>query len=188
MNRVFAELVNRLPAHGVGVRALVVGSDAVVRDTSGRVLGVAPHTAPLVRRLRRLRDEAALQLRADPDAVVVAHFALYAVPLLGLLRDRRRAFVFHFQGPWAQETYAEKVQGVTLFLKARVERAVYQRADACIVLSGAFGRILNESFGVPWGEDLHHSGRRRLRAVRGEGDARRVPGAARMGPPTGRSS
>ncbi|MEK6611363.1 MAG: asparagine synthase (glutamine-hydrolyzing) [Gemmatimonadota bacterium] len=150
LNRVFAELVNRLPAHGVGVRALVAGSDAVAHETGGRVVGIAPHTAPLVRRLRRLREEAALQLRADPDAVVVAHFALYAVPLLGLLRDRRRAFVFHFQGPWAQETYAEKVRGVTLFLKSRVERAVYQRADACIVLSGAFGRILNESFGVPW--------------------------------------
>jgi glycosyltransferase involved in cell wall biosynthesis len=35
-------------------------------------------------------------------------------------------------------------------LKTGVERAVYRRADACIVLSGAFGRILHDSFGVPW--------------------------------------
>lgn len=150
LNRVFSELVNRLPAHGVEVRALVAGSEAVAAGTGGRVVGVAAHTAPLARRLRRLRTEVAALLRADPDAIVVAHFALYAAPLLGLLRDRRRPFVFHFQGPWSQETYAEKVRGVTLLLKARLERAVYQRADACIVLSGAFGRILNESFGVPW--------------------------------------
>jgi glycosyltransferase involved in cell wall biosynthesis len=150
LNRVFSELVNRLPAHGVEVRALVAGSDAVAPDTGGRVIGVAPHTAPLPRRLRRLRDEAARQLRADPDLVVVAHFALYAAPLLGLLRDRRHPFVFHFHGPWSQETYAEKVRGVMPRLKAQVERRVYQRADACIVLSGAFGRILSESFDVPW--------------------------------------
>lgn len=154
LNRVFAELVTRLPAHGVRVRALVAGSEAVAPETGGRVVGAAPHTAPLVHRLRRLRDEAARQLRTDPDAIVVAHFALYAAPLLGLLRDRRHPFVFHFHGPWAQEAYAEKIRGAMPRLKAQVERRVYQRADACIALSGAFGRILNESFGVPW-EKIH---------------------------------
>jgi asparagine synthase (glutamine-hydrolysing) len=150
LNRVFAELVSRLPAHSVEVRGLVTGTDAVVRDTGGRVVGVAPHDAPLAHRLRRLRAEADKQLRADPDVILVAHFALYAAPLLGLLRDRRHPFVFHFHGPWAQETYAEKVRGAMPRLKAQVERRVYQRANACIVLSGAFGRVLNESFGVPW--------------------------------------
>ncbi len=150
LNRVFAELVARLPAQGVEVQGLVAGTEAVREQTGGRVVGVAPHTAPLWRRLRSLRTEAAVQLRADPGMMVVAHFALYAAPLLGLLRDRRHPFVFHFHGPWAQETVAEQIHGAVPRLKARVERAVYQRADACIVLSGAFGRILNESFGVPW--------------------------------------
>jgi glycosyltransferase involved in cell wall biosynthesis len=134
----------------VAVRALVAGTGAVAHETGGRVVGAGPHTAPLVRRLSSLRDEAARLMRADPDAIVVAHFALYAAPLLGLLRDRRHPFVFHFHGPWSQETYAEKVRGAMPRLKAQVERRVYQRANACIVLSGAFGRILNESFGVPW--------------------------------------
>jgi glycosyltransferase involved in cell wall biosynthesis len=106
--------------------------------------------ASLAHRLRRVRSEALALLKDDPEAVVVAHFALYAVPLLGLLRDRRRRFVFHFHGPWAQETAAEQVSGIVPTLKTGVERAVYRRADACIVLSGAFGRILHDSFGVPW--------------------------------------
>lgn len=152
LSRMFVELANRLPAQGVAVRGLVVGTDAVARETGGRIVAVASHTAPLVRRLRHLRNEAARLLRADPDAIVVAHFALYAAPLLGLLRDRRRAFVFHFHGPWSQETYAEKIRGAIPRLKAQVERLVYRRADACIVLSSAFGRILHESFGVPWGK------------------------------------
>ena len=112
--------------------------------------GAALNGAPLPQRLRRLRAEAKTLLREDPDAIVVGHFALYIAPLLGLLRDPRRRFVYHFQGPWGQETAAERVRGAGPRLKAMVERAVYQRANACIVLSSAFGRILHESFGVPW--------------------------------------
>lgn len=154
LNRVYLELVNRLPTQGVQVSGLVAGSEVVARESGGRVIGVAPSTAPLLRRLRHFRAAAIIQLAADPDIVVVAHFALYAAPLLGLLRNERRPFVVHFQGPWAQETFAEHVRGVMPRLKARVERAVYQRADACIVLSSAFGHILHDSFDVPW-EKIH---------------------------------
>ena len=153
LNRVFFELARYLPSVGVAVRGLVVGSPGVARDTDGRITGVAPKAAPLVTRLRAMRAAAAGLLRADPGAIAVGHFALYAAPLLDLL-GKARPFVFHFHGPWAQETYAEKVGGVMPRLKAAVERRVYARADACIVLSGAFGRLLNESFGVPW-EKIH---------------------------------
>jgi asparagine synthase (glutamine-hydrolysing) len=150
LNRVYYELVRHLPAVGVEVRGLVVGTERVLVESQGRVAGVVAHGAPLPQRLRRLRAEAATLLRDDPDAIVVGHFALYLAPLLGLLRDPRRRFVCHFQGPWGQEATAERAGGVVPRVKAIVERAVYQRANACIVLSGAFGRILHESFGVPW--------------------------------------
>ncbi len=153
LNRVYFELARHLPPMGVAVRGLVAGSAAVARDTDGRIVGVAPPTAPLTTRLRAMRGAAAALLHADPEAIVVGHFALYMAPVLGLL-EPDRPFVFHFQGPWAQETYAERVRGVLPMLKGWVERRVYQRANACIVLSGAFGRILNESFGVPW-EKIH---------------------------------
>ena len=154
LNRVFYELVRHLPACGVEVTGLVAGTDQVLVHSAGRVRGVALHTASLVHRFRQLRAEAATLMARDPDAVVVAHFALYAWPLLGLLRDRRRHFVVHFQGPWAQETAAERVHGLSTRLKSEVERAVYRRAEACIVLSSAFGRILHDSFGIPW-EKIH---------------------------------
>ncbi len=154
LNRVYFELVRHLPTVGVDVRGLVAGSDRVIAESGGRVLGVAPFRAALPQRLRRLRAEAIALVANDPDALVVAHFALYAVALLGILRDRRRRFVFHFHGPWAQETAAEHVHGLTTRIKADVERYVYQRADACIVLSSAFGRILHDAFGVPW-ERIH---------------------------------
>lgn len=150
LNRVYYELVRHLPAAGVGVRGLVVGTERVLVESKGRVEGVVAHSAPLPQRLRRLRAEAATLLREDADAIVVGHFALYMAPLLGLLRDPRRRFVCHFQGPWGQEATAERSHGVGPRIKSVVERAVYQRANACIVLSSAFGRILHESFGVPW--------------------------------------
>jgi asparagine synthase (glutamine-hydrolysing) len=154
LNRVYQELLRRLPENGVDTVGLVVGSDAVLAQSGGRVRGVVPHDASLPRRLRSIRHAARAELDNDPDAVVVAHFALYASPLLGLLRDRRRRFVYHFHGPWAQEAAAEHSRGLVPAFKAGIERAVYRRADACIVLSGAFGRVLHESFGVPW-EKIH---------------------------------
>ena len=150
LNRVYYELVRHLPAVGVEVRGLVVGTERVLAESQGRVEGVVAHGASLPQRLRRLRAEAMTLLREDPDAIVVGHFALYIAPLLGLLRDPHRRFVYHFQGPWGQEATAERIRGAGPRIKAMLERAVYRRANACIVLSGAFGRILHESFGVPW--------------------------------------
>lgn len=158
LNRGYYEIVSRLPAHGVETRGLVIGSSSVAVESQGRVVGVGARAMPLVRRLSLLREAAAAALRDDPDAVVVGHFALYALPLLPLLRDRRRTFVVHFHGPWAQESVAEasrhSLSHAKASLKHQVERAVYRRADACVVLSSAFGRILHESFGVPW-EKIH---------------------------------
>ncbi|MBI2407056.1 MAG: glycosyltransferase, partial [Gemmatimonadetes bacterium] len=154
LNRVYRELIRHLPSAGVDVRGLVIGSARVAEDSEGRVLGVSPRDAALPLRLARMRSEAKTLLDADPQAIVVSHFALYALPLLGLLRDRRRRFVVHFQGPWAQESLAERARDVTTRAKSEVERRVYQRADACIVLSRAFGRVLHETFDVSW-EKIH---------------------------------
>jgi len=154
LNRGYYEFVRRLPACGVAVRGIVLGSDAVARDSGGAIRGVAPVNAPLPLRLFRIWREATARLAEAPDSVVVGHFALYTAPLLGLLRAPGRIFVVHFHGPWAQETSAEGARGVVPWLKGLLERAVYRRADACIVLSRAFGQILHDSFDVPW-ERIH---------------------------------
>ncbi|HEX3517702.1 MAG TPA: glycosyltransferase family 4 protein [Solirubrobacteraceae bacterium] len=80
------------------------------------------------------------------------HFALYAAPLL-LLGHRRLPSVFHFHGPWAEEHVAAGDGSQARYAVRRgLERAVLRRADAHVVLSSAFRRVLIERYGVPpWG-------------------------------------
>ncbi|MCC7194546.1 MAG: asparagine synthase (glutamine-hydrolyzing) [Gemmatimonadaceae bacterium] len=147
LNRVYKELVDHLPAAGVGVRGLVAGSDAVARESLGIVRGIAPESRPLLGRLVALMREGRAMLRGDPACLAVIHFALYGLPLLPALRRRR--FVVHFQGPWGLEGRAERQSRLTVAVKTLSERVVYRRAASLIVLSHPFGRILEERFGVP---------------------------------------
>ncbi|MEA3248021.1 MAG: asparagine synthase (glutamine-hydrolyzing), partial [Gemmatimonadota bacterium] len=147
LNRVFGELAEHQPAAGVGVRGLVAGSEEVERESDGVVLGFAPHSRTLVARLAGLYRHGRMAMLSDPNRLLVTHFALYALPLLALMG--KRPFVVHFQGPWGLEGDAEGQPRIVTAAKTLVERAVYRRARAFIVLSSPFGRILEERFGVP---------------------------------------
>lgn len=144
---VFHELYRHLPAEGFATRGLVPGSDAVAATTAGRMRGFPVEGRGLAARARAIRAaQAASFAEARPDLVAV-HFALYALPLL----DRVRALplVIHFHGPWALEAAAEGAGPLAVRAKMAAERLVYRRADRLIVLSDAFGRILQERYGVP---------------------------------------
>jgi asparagine synthase (glutamine-hydrolysing) len=147
LNRVFRELVEHLPAAGVGVRGLVAGSDAVERESDGVVRGFAPHSRLLLARLVALYRDGRMAVLSDPSRLLVTHFALYTLPLLVVAG--RRPFVVHFQGPWGLEGDAEGQSRFVTAAKTLVERVVYRRATAFIVLSTPFARILEERFGVP---------------------------------------
>lgn len=108
----------------------------------------------VTRSLRRLvlvipRSFAAV-LRTRPDVVNV-HFALDGIgAVLGAAATHTRVVV-NFQGPWAAEAVATGVRGrsrIATRLRQAIERWVYRRADACIVLSTAFRDLLVESYGV----------------------------------------
>jgi len=109
----------------------------------------------VTRSLRRvalvLPSSFAAVLRTRPDVVNV-HFALDGIgAVLGAVVTRTRVVV-NFQGPWAAEAVATGVRGkwrVSTSVRRAIERWVYHRADACIVLSGAFRDLLIESYGVP---------------------------------------
>jgi glycosyltransferase involved in cell wall biosynthesis len=63
--------------------------------------------------------------------------------------------VVHFQGPWADESAASGEVRAATWAKRRLERAVYRRASAVIVLSSSFRRILVERYAVaPWHIDV----------------------------------
>ena len=99
LNRYFSQLVGALGELGVPIVGLVTG-DRQAHDELEWVEIVASPSASLFARLRAISG--GVHRHADTDIVDV-HFALTALPLLfGHLR--RRSFVVHFQGPWADES------------------------------------------------------------------------------------
>jgi glycosyltransferase involved in cell wall biosynthesis len=128
-------------------------------EASGVVLGPAADAPPSIdvvdgpdRPLpRRLLGFWRAARRAAHDAEVVdVHFALYAAAPLLLGPLRSRPTVCHFHGPWAEENVAAgDASGVRLTLRRTLERRVLRHADAHVVLSSAFRRVLVERYRVP---------------------------------------
>lgn len=147
LNRYYSELVEELPSVGVGVRGLVAGSDQVAARTGGAVQAFAPLQASLAKRLAGVRASARRAFDEWPEGLFVSHFALYAAPCLDL--QRGRPFVVHFQGPWSAESRLEGAGRLTTQAQYWTESQVYRRATRLIVLSRAFGRLLEERYRVP---------------------------------------
>lgn len=146
LERVFHELTHRLSAMGIGVQGLVAGDDRVAKESEGVVRGFAPVDAPMWRRLLACRSAARGLLDEHPGAMLVSHFAPYGLSLLGL---PARRLIVHFQGPWSGESRAEGHGILSFAVRRALEKRVYRRADACIVLSRAFRDLLHAEFGVP---------------------------------------
>lgn len=145
--RVYHNLMHHLPQVGVGVRGLVAGTQAVARQTDGRVEVFAAPDASLPVRWRQARQHALRLIAEERPALVASHFALYTAPFVRELGTV--PLVVHFHGPWAYESQVEGSGRLTTFLKARIERRVYRRAARCIVLSEAFRDVLHRTYGVP---------------------------------------
>jgi glycosyltransferase involved in cell wall biosynthesis len=143
LNRYYRSLLEELPeASGV-----VIGP---AEDAPASVSVVDDAQTPLP---RRLLDFLLAARRAGADAEVLdAHFALYALAPLLARPLRGRPLLFHFHGPWAQESVAAgDGSRPSLLLRTAIERSVLRRADAHVVLSSAFRRVLVERFRVrPW--------------------------------------
>jgi glycosyltransferase involved in cell wall biosynthesis len=147
LDRYFYELCPALAALDVRNTGLVAGSENVQRDSAGSVRAFAPVASSLLRRWGSVRRAVrSIQQGTDRPDLVATHFALYAYPVLHLIRGV--PLVIHFHGPWAAETRAEGAGGLASALKARVERAVYARGRQFIVLSNAFADILCRDYGV----------------------------------------
>jgi glycosyltransferase involved in cell wall biosynthesis len=97
----------------------------------------------------------AVRRRRAGCELIDAHFALYAAATLRTRRHRRLPTVFHFHGPWADESVASGDASRLRFVARRaLERRTLRRADAFVVLSAAFRRVLVERYRVPpW--DVH---------------------------------
>lgn len=125
-------------------RTVVVGP-ALAAPTGVRSVG-SP-TQPIVLRLA-LFAWAARQQAGHAD-LVDSHSCLYSFPCLLLPSLRRLPLVVHFHGPWAALGEAGGHQANwRLRVKRGIERAIYKRAAAIIVLSAAFRDIVVEQFGI----------------------------------------
>jgi glycosyltransferase involved in cell wall biosynthesis len=147
LNRMYAGLLDSLPGAGATVQGLVAGQPRGSEPVPAQLSFFERREAPTMRRLRACRRAVAESLAVGPVDVIAAHFALYALPVLDLLRPR--PLVFHFHGPWADESRAEGQGTLATVLKRRVEACVYRRADRFITLSAAFAQDLHDRFGVP---------------------------------------
>ena len=143
LNRYYRGLFEALPE----ARGVVVGPAA---DAPAALTAVASPAAALPRRL--LAYSRALRASLDESELIDLHFALYALlpQLAGTMRGHPR--VFHFHGPWAQENLAAGDRSrVRRALRHRLERHVMRRAQAHVVLSSAFKRVLVEGYRIsPW--------------------------------------
>lgn len=147
LNRMVYHLTRHLPGAGVRVTGLVTGADAVRADSGGAVRAFAPTAAPMPVRWWRARAAARQVLRTSDVDLAAVHFALYAQPWVGGL-SADVPVVFHFHGPWADESAVEGGGGASVRFKAWIERQVVRRSDAFIVLSRAFADVLQRVHGV----------------------------------------
>ena len=145
-NRYYYGSSRYLQEAGVDIQGLITGSERTAAITPQYVRVFAPTEAPLLKRWRGVR-ESAKQLKLAEYDLVVAHFALYAFPILDRLGDL--PLVFHFHGPWALESSAENQKAVKVGFKKTIEQLVYRRASSFIVLSQAFKDILHQQYNVP---------------------------------------
>jgi glycosyltransferase involved in cell wall biosynthesis len=164
LDRYFRALLEALPeATGVAI--------GPAEDAPESVTVIAREDSSLPRRV--LGFWQAARRRSDGVEVVDAHFALYALaPMLcGALRSKPT--VFHFHGPWAEENAAAGDSSrVRLQLRRGLERLALGRADAHVVLSGAFRRVLVERYRVsPWEVHVLSPGVALERFTPGERDA-----------------
>jgi glycosyltransferase involved in cell wall biosynthesis len=142
LDRYYRALFEQLPQ----ARGVVVGPADGAPQT---IESAAGHDTPLPVRLWRYRRAAR---RAGRESELLdAHFALYAAGPM-LLDRKGRPSVFHFQGPWAEENVAARDTSRLRFaLRRALERLVLERADAHVVLSSPFRRLLVERYRIaPW--------------------------------------
>src|SRR4029453_15668168 len=78
LNRYYYHLLRHLPAAGIAVRGLVLGTGEVSGESQVRFF--APGGSGLPRRWLAMRRELREELRANPDSLPVCHFAYHAFP------------------------------------------------------------------------------------------------------------
>ncbi len=145
LDRVFHDLAMAFPQAGIDMRGLVLGPPDAASRSGGSVHAFG-QGGPLPKRLWHARKAIGNHLATHEVDLVAAHFALFVVAALDLLRNR--PLVMHFHGPWADEAAAEGTGRLGQSLRRGLEQTVYRRAGRVITLSHAFAATVSENYGV----------------------------------------
>jgi len=143
--RYFWDLLEALPSTGIDVHGLVVGDPEITRASNAAVESFAPEGGSAVARVKALRR--AVSRNIGRNHIVVSHHAQHALPVLDVVRSR--PLVVHCHGPLVREGRSEGMSVKELMMRSLAERLVYARAQRIIVLSHAFGKILQDDYHVP---------------------------------------
>ena len=146
LDRYVYELTYHLAASHDRVELYALGLPESEPNFPAKLINLGSPDTPLWQRLWSVRKTFLSRQVAKPDAINL-HFALSSLPLLQILPDEVPT-TFTFHGPWALETKAEGASQLSVFLKQWMEKKVYRCCDRFIVLSKAFGKILNEEYQV----------------------------------------
>ena len=144
---VFFHLFHGLGSQGFAVRGVVPGTDEVERQTKGLVQGFAVGATSSRQRAMAIRRSAFNSFSTARPDIVASHFAPYSLPLLD--RVSHLPLITHFHGPWAMESLVEGAGIMAARVKKVIEKLVYRRARRIIVLSRAFGELLERQYGIP---------------------------------------
>ncbi|MBV9386690.1 MAG: glycosyltransferase family 4 protein [Chroococcidiopsidaceae cyanobacterium CP_BM_ER_R8_30] len=146
LDRYVYELAHHLAAGRDRVELCALDLPEAEPNSAVELINLAAAASPLALRLLSIRRSFLHKRAVKPDAINL-HFALYNLPLLDILpEDVPITFTFH--GPWALESQQEKASKLSVLLKYCLERRVYRSCDRFIVLSKAFGNILNQKYRV----------------------------------------
>jgi len=165
LNRVYYNIVNKLPSFGISVNGFVAGSNngftasGFATDLNNGLTGdgifienFAKPDEALIKRLFLLKKSLKSTINAIQPDLFVTHFALYSDILSKISKDIPR--VMHFHGPWALEGLVEGDKWITHKIKHLIEKRVYSRSNKFIVLSKSFQNILHKHYSVPLA-DIH---------------------------------
>jgi glycogen synthase len=144
--RVYEALWRSAPVAGLDLRGIIVGPESVRQVSADMILHAGGSPGFLPGRLVGVRRAFhTLHQGWSPD-VIAAHCALYAAPVADRLGEV--PFIMHFHGPWAEESGEATFSSARTWLKNRLERSVYAKADRVIVLSEALRNVLCDQYGI----------------------------------------
>lgn len=143
LDRYYFELLRAFENDGISVRGLVTGNAAAPSGDPNVGIFADNRDLLLLKWLKMRRVAGPL---IDSSDLVVSHFAPHTFPIVDRLKGK--PLVVHFHGPWAAEGDVEGRAAYRTALKRRIERAVYGAAARVIVLSDAFGEIVERDYGV----------------------------------------